>query len=175
MRRLFPILLAAIIGMSTACTSKDGGATSDPTGSTGEPTGLSAPPTESSTGPTGSTGGIDWSSPVRLPHPRRDDFRSEFVSEEDGYRFWPRSALVSAGVAYRFDTGHCGLTFMTDFDGSFWSPMNPGDPDAPDFFHNQESGAIALVDADTARYRSADGLVVALERLPGPIVTPPCE
>ena len=32
--------------------------------------------------------------PPALPPPVRDDYRSEFVSNERGYRFWPRSAPV---------------------------------------------------------------------------------
>jgi hypothetical protein len=63
---------------------------------------------------------------------------------------------------------------MTDFDGTFWMPTNPGDPDGPDFFHNQVLGAIALVDVDSALYRSADGTIVELERLSGPVVTRLC-
>jgi hypothetical protein len=41
--------------------------------------------------------------------------------------------------------GHCGLQFLTDFDGSFWIPINPhpeGNP--PEFFYSQDSGTMTL-------------------------------
>ena len=117
---------------------------------------------------------IDWSSPEELPPPQREDFRSEFVSDEDGYRFWPRSSQVTPGIAYRFDTGHCGLEFMTDLDGGFWRPIDPDGGEPPDFFYNQDVGAIALVDVNRAIYRSSGGVEVELKRLPGPVVTQPC-
>ncbi len=47
--------------------------------------------------------------PPALPPPVRDDYRSEFVSDERGYRFWPRSAPVEPDVVYRFEVPHCGL------------------------------------------------------------------
>jgi hypothetical protein len=118
---------------------------------------------------------IDWSNPEDLPPPVRDDFRSELVSAEDGYRFWPRSGRVTPTVAYRFDTGHCGLAFLTDFDGSFWRPIDPSDGEPPGFFINQDAGLIALVDFDSAVYRSSGGREVSLERVRGPVVTQPCD
>jgi Tol biopolymer transport system component len=117
---------------------------------------------------------IDWSSLAELPPPRRSEYRSEFVSDQDGYRFWPRSGPAEVSVAYRFDTGHCGLSFMTDFDGSFWEPVDPSGGEPPDFFHNQDVGAIALVSADTAIYRSSAGKEVALLRIHGPVTTHLC-
>jgi dipeptidyl aminopeptidase/acylaminoacyl peptidase len=117
---------------------------------------------------------IDWSSLSDLPPPRRADFRSEFVSDQEGYRFWPRSGLAEVGVAYRFDTGHCGLDFMTDFDGSFWGPIEPDVGQPPDFFHNQDVGAIALASADTAIYRSSGGTEVTLVRMDGRVTTHLC-
>lgn len=96
------------------------------------------------------------------------------MSSEQGYRFWPRSSPVVAGVAYRFDTGHCGLGFLTDLDESFWRPIDPDGSEQPNFFFNQDVGAITLVDLDTAIYRSSTGIEVTLVRLPGPVVTQPC-
>lgn len=118
--------------------------------------------------------GIEWSNPEMLPAPRFDDYRSEFVSEEEGYRFHPRSGRVTPATAYRFDTGHCGLGFLTDFDGSFWRPVDPERGEPPDFFINQDLGAIALVDFNRAIYRSSAGVEVELERIRGPVVTQPC-
>lgn len=86
-----------------------------------------------------------------------------------------RSAPVEPGVVYAFDTGHCGLDFLTDFDGSFWMPINPdgtGDPSV--FFYNRDVGAIVLADAEHAWYRSSDGRIVTLERVEGPVTTYPC-
>lgn len=118
---------------------------------------------------------VDWSSPAELPSPTRADFRSEFVNEEEGFRFFPRSGRVRRGVAYELDTGHCGLSFLTDFDGSFWRPIDPDRGEPPGFFINQDVGAIALVGRDRAVYRSSTGVEVRLERIPGPVITQPCE
>jgi hypothetical protein len=118
---------------------------------------------------------VDWSSPAELPPPTRPDFRSEFVSEEEGFRFFPRSARVDPGIAYEFDTGHCGLSFLADFDGSFWAPVDPDRADSQDLLHNQDVGAIALVGRDRAIYRSSSAFEVRLERITGPVITHPCE
>jgi hypothetical protein len=112
--------------------------------------------------------------PRSLPAPLREDFRSEFVSDEAGYRFWPRSAPVEEGVTYRYDTGHCGLDFMIDFDGSFWHAVNPNSGEEPILFYDQDVGTIERIDDDRARYRSSSGREVRLERIDGPIVTQLC-
>ena len=123
---------------------------------------------------TTSEGGIDWSDPSELPPPAFADYRSEFVDDERGYRFFPRSGRVLPSEAYRFDTGHCGLGFLIDFDGSFWSLADP--PAGPDpLLANRDVGAIALVDFDRAVYRSSRGVEYPLERVSGPMVTQPCE
>jgi hypothetical protein len=113
--------------------------------------------------------GIDWSDPQPLPEPRRDDYRSKFVRGQAAWRFWPRSGRVEPGVAYRFDTGHCGLQFLTDFDRSFWEPVDPKEGNPPTFFYNQDVGAIALVAPNEAIYRSSNGREVPLVRLGGPV------
>jgi hypothetical protein len=118
---------------------------------------------------------VDWSSPAELPPPTRADFRSEFVSEEEGFRFFPRSGRARPGIAYEFDTGHCGLSFLTDFDGSFWGPVDPDRADSADLLNNEDVGAIALVGRDRAIYRSSRGFEVRLERITGPVITQPCE
>lgn len=117
---------------------------------------------------------INWSAPEELPPPQHEDYRSEFVSDEEGSRVYPRSGRVTPSTAYVFDTGHCGLTFLADFDESFWDPVTPPSG-APDFFINQDVGAIALVDFDTAVYRSSDGVEVTLERIDGPVTTFGCD
>jgi hypothetical protein len=117
---------------------------------------------------------VDWTTPQGLPRPTRPDFRSEFVSDEEGFRFFPRSRRVRRNVAYAFDTGHCGLSFLTDFDGSFWRPVDPERAESLDLLHNQDVGAIALVGRHRAVYRSSEGLEVRLERIDGPVITHPC-
>lgn len=118
---------------------------------------------------------VDWSAPQQLPSPTRADFRSEFVSDEEGFRFFPRSGPVRQNVAYAFDTGHCGLGFLTDLDGSFWRPVDPERADSFDLLHNQDAGAIALVARNRAIYRSSAAIEIRLERIDGPVITHPCE
>jgi hypothetical protein len=50
------------------------------------------------------TPAVDWSSPVALPSPTRSDLRSELVSDEQGFRFLPRTGHLEPNVAYVFDT-----------------------------------------------------------------------
>jgi hypothetical protein len=118
---------------------------------------------------------VDWSSLAELPPPTRADFRSEFVSDEEGFRFFPRSARARQGIAYEFDTGHCGLSFPPYFAGCLWGPVDPDGADSADLLHNQDVGAIALVGRDRAIYRSSRGFEVRLERITGPVITQPCE
>jgi hypothetical protein len=118
---------------------------------------------------------VDWSDPRQLPPASRPDFRSEFVSDEEGFRFFPRSAGVQRNVAFAFDTGHCGLGFLTDFDGSFWRPVDPERADSFDLLANQDLGAMALVARNRAVYRSSNGVEIRMERIGGPVVTQPCD
>jgi hypothetical protein len=118
---------------------------------------------------------VDWSMPAPLPSPTRADLRSEFVSDEQGFRFYPRTDRVEQDVAYAFDTGHCGLGHLTDFDGSFWEPVDRERADSFDLLANQDVGAMALVGRERAIYRSSDGIEIRMERIDGPVVTQPCE
>jgi hypothetical protein len=113
--------------------------------------------------------------PPALPPPARDDYRSEFVSDERGYRFWPRSAPVQPGVAYRFQVPHCGLDWLVDFDASFWEPAYVMPDRPPDFAFNSDLGSIELVGPDEARYVSSTDEQVSLFRVDGPIVRQLCE
>src|SRR2546425_8592843 len=75
------------------------------------------------------------SSPRPSPSPVRSELRSQRV--KGGWEFWPSSAPVQQGIAYVFDTGHCGLDFLTDFDGSFWDPISPKNKGGePSFFYS---------------------------------------
>jgi hypothetical protein len=168
-RRILPVAIVVavvtVVGLAWWMTRDETGARVDtrPTGSEEQ-----LPPVEET--------GIDWSDPVALPPPKREDYRSEFVNDVEGYRFWPRSSRrITPDTAYWFDTGHCGLSFLADFDGSFWQPNIGPDAVAPGFFFNQDIGAVALVDADRAVYRSSNGVEVEMERLRGSVVALPCE
>jgi hypothetical protein len=97
------------------------------------------------------------------------------VSDEQGFRFFPRSGRVEQTVAYVFDTGHCGLGHLTDFDGSFWRPVDQARADSFDLLVNQDVGAMALVGHDRAIYQSSHGIEIRMERIGGPVVTQPCE
>ncbi|MGH2808723.1 MAG: hypothetical protein ACRDKT_15775 [Actinomycetota bacterium] len=82
----------------------------------------------------------------------------------------PCSVPVEDGVLYRFNTGHCGLEFLVDFDGSFWSPRFPAQGEPPEFFSNEDDGTIEIVGDERAIYRSFDGGDADLVRLEGPIM-----
>jgi hypothetical protein len=68
---------------------------------------------------------------------------------------------------FPFEVGHCGLTWMVDFDGSFWLPVGDVDGSAIDDSDNQR-GEMSLLGPDRARYASPTGFVVSLIRFPGP-------
>ena len=115
--------------------------------------------------------------PATLPLPVRDDYRSEFVSDERGYRFWPRSAPVDPDVVYRFEVPHCGLDWLVDFDGSFWggrSSVYGNDWVPADEIPDGDMGTIELIERDHARYEASDGTWTLLSRLDGSVVRIPC-
>jgi hypothetical protein len=120
----------------------------------------------------GATGAIDWSSPSNLPPATAPAYDTEPV--DGALRFSAISGRVTPSEAYRFETGHCGLGYLVDFDGSFWEPL---DTDAVPgrLLINQDVGAIALVDFDGATYRASDGTEVELRRIRGSVVRQPCE
>ena len=93
------------------------------------------------------------------------------MSDDQGFRFFPRSGHPEPNVAYAFDTGHCGLGHLTDFDSSFWRPVDPARADSFDLLVDQDVGAITLVGHDRAIYRSSGGIEIRMERVGGPVVT----
>jgi len=116
--------------------------------------------------------------PATLPPPVRDDYRSEFVSDERGFRFWPRSGRAERSVVYRFEVPHCGLDWLVDFDGSFWEARET--VDYPTWvpageIPNGDVGTIELSGVAGARYEASDGTWTLLSRVEGPIVRQPCE
>lgn len=117
--------------------------------------------------------GLGKSGPWPLPAPTASP-RYEQISQYRYHR-WPASARVRPNVEYVYETGHCGLRYELDFDGSMWDPINPNTGrEAPPFFINYDKGTIELVDEATARYIASTGEVAELKRLPGPAVTWNC-
>lgn len=106
--------------------------------------------------------------------PDRQDARSEPLGG-GMTRIWPRSQQVEPGVEYIYETGHCGLTFDLDFDGSFWRATNPnGSGEPPSFFINQDDGYITLISEDEARYEASTGEEIELQRIHGPVTVGGC-
>ena len=97
------------------------------------------------------------------------------MSEERGYRFWPRSGPAERGIVYRFAVPHCGLDWLVDFDGSFWEPVYAMPDRKPDSAINGDIGAITLIEADRATYVSSTEEQVGLLRVAGPIVRQLCD
>jgi hypothetical protein len=82
---------------------------------------------------------------------------------------------VEQGVKYVYETGHCGLTYDLDFDGSFWRAVDPdGGKEPPPFFINYDKGYITLISEDEARYEASTGEEVVLRRIEGPVVIGGC-
>lgn len=79
---------------------------------------------------------------------------------------WPSSKPVEEGVDYRYNTGHCGLDFFVDFDGSFWKT---GTATKGADLINQDDGTLTLLSEERAVYRSYDGWEVELSRIEAPI------
>ena len=79
----------------------------------------------------------------------------------------PSSPRVVGPGPFPFDIGHCGISHVIDFDGSFWLPIGPVDGDHPTIV-NAESGSIRLIGANLAEFRGASGFTVQLARFPGP-------
>jgi hypothetical protein len=78
----------------------------------------------------------------------------------------PSSAGVVGVGPFAFDLGHCGLSHMVDFDGSFWVAFGQIDGEAPGWI-NSESGQMRLVGPNVAEYRGSIGFVARLVRFPG--------
>ncbi len=79
----------------------------------------------------------------------------------------PSSPQVPGLGPFPFELGHCGLSHVVDFDGSFWVPVGPLDGDASGMI-NSESGQMRLLGPDLARYDGPTGFTAHLARFPGP-------
>ncbi len=79
----------------------------------------------------------------------------------------PSSPRVVGGGPFPYDMGHCGLTHVVDFDGSYWVPIGQVDGDHPTVI-NAESGSMLLLNPNLAEFHGASGFMVQLARFPGP-------
>jgi hypothetical protein len=79
----------------------------------------------------------------------------------------PSSPRVVGGGPFPFEIGHCGVSHVIDFDGSFWVPIGQVDGDHPTII-NAESGRMRLIAPNLAEFRGDSGFTVQLARFPGP-------
>lgn len=79
----------------------------------------------------------------------------------------PTSPQVPGPGPFPFELGHCGLSHVVDFDGSFWVPVGPVDGDASGML-NGESGQMRLLGPNLALYEGPTGFSANLARFPGP-------
>ncbi len=79
----------------------------------------------------------------------------------------PSSPRVAGVGPFPYDIGHCGISHVIDFDGSYWLPIGQVDGDHPTII-NSESGQMRLIAPNLAEFRGAGGFVVQLARFPGP-------
>lgn len=88
----------------------------------------------------------------------------------------PRSESAIVLKPYRFFVGHCGLTHIVDFDGSYWEvdASTLTEEEEGRFGINGDVGTMTLVDADIADYRSSSGGEATLRRHRGALERYPC-
>jgi len=79
----------------------------------------------------------------------------------------PGSPRVVGQGPFPFEVGHCGISHVIDFDGSFWIPVGQVDGDASAFI-NSDSGQMVLLGPNLARYAGGADFTVDLARFPGP-------
>ena len=78
----------------------------------------------------------------------------------------PSSPQAPGLGPFPFELGHCGMSHVVDFDGSFWVPVGPLDGDASGMI-NAESGQMRLLGPDLALYEGPTGFNAHLARFPG--------
>lgn len=79
----------------------------------------------------------------------------------------PSSKRVDGQGPFVFDVGHCGLTHVVDFDGSFWVPVGVIDSSG-NAMNSSEQGTMRLAGLNLAEYRGTQGFSMNLARWPGP-------
>jgi hypothetical protein len=101
-----------------------------------------------------------------MPEPTAEQ---HFVETANGYRIEPVSGPLRQGAQYRYNTGHCGLDFIADFDGGLWTPHRP-EGKIPYFFFNEAEGTLTVLSHDRALFRATNGESALLTRHDGPLV-----
>lgn len=92
------------------------------------------------------------------------------IAVMDGFYLGPNDASsprANGPGPFAFELGHCGLSHVIDFDGSYWVPVGPIDGDHPAIM-NAEPGQIRLVLPGLAEFRGQSGFAAQLARFPGP-------
>lgn len=79
----------------------------------------------------------------------------------------PSSERVAGAGPFHFEVGHCGLSHVVDFDGSFWLPIGQIDGDASGMI-GSGAGMMSLLGPNVVVYQDADGFSAQLARFPGP-------
>lgn len=121
------------------------------------------------------TGERDLSGAKPQPPPTADQRFEDLPNGK--VRVWPVTEDVPNEGKYLFTSPHCGIGWMTDFDGSFWKPVKPddyGNGDRYSFFINSDEGVITFTGADSAIYQASNGTEIELRRMQGPVEVHPC-
>ena len=79
----------------------------------------------------------------------------------------PTSQRAGGPGPFPFELGHCGLSHVVDFDGSFWIPVGQVDGEAPGWI-NSERGQLRFLGPNLVQYQGTNGFAVQLARFPGP-------
>jgi hypothetical protein len=87
----------------------------------------------------------------------------------------PSSGPAVVGASERITVfTHCGFAGQLDWAGSFWRETGRS-PEGGPIGDPEDTGLITLLTPTTAKFVSSTGTVVALERLPGPVASVPCD
>ena len=103
-------------------------------------------------------GFVFWEGNDRTPTPARPDC---LIGGEH-----PCSSNVEMGKPYRFQVLHCGLTWVVDFDASYWDVERATMTEEENgrFGINSDEGTMTLEAEDVAIYRSFRGGSATLHR-----------
>jgi hypothetical protein len=90
----------------------------------------------------------------------------------------PHSGPADTGVPVEWIINtSCGLDrAVFDLDGSIWTPSNigPGDREGTAVGDDNDIGTLTLISEVRAEYRTSQGRVIQLRRLPGDLVRNDC-
>ncbi|HUQ44638.1 MAG TPA: hypothetical protein VM451_09565 [Candidatus Limnocylindria bacterium] len=96
--------------------------------------------------------------------------QAPFIEPQDAFYLGltqPSSPRANGLGPFALDVGHCGISHVIDFDGSFWVPVGQVDGDHATLI-NSESGTIRILQPNLAEFRGRSGFTVRLARFPGP-------